>query len=184
MPAAIATAIISAVLAFYSTQQDSHAHHVRYHHPKAISAAVSTQLFTVEHAVDGDTLALSNGERVRLIGVDTPESAVNPKLYRDAKRSGRNAKTILSTGAQAKLFTKKLCEGRKVRLETDTVLRDKYGRILAYVFLDDQTFVNAELVRSGYAHVYTISPNVKYKDYFLGLEREARENRKGFWGKG
>lgn len=141
----------------------------------------NAQFYTVERAVDGDTLKLTNGERVRMIGVDTPESGSNPKLYRDMKKTGKDAQTILAMGAQAKAFTKKMVEGRRIRLVTDATPRDKYGRLLAYVYMEDNTFVNAELIRAGYAQVYTIAPNVKYAKFFRQLETEARENRRGLW---
>lgn len=148
----------------------------------ALSDQPNQEFYTVQRAVDGDTLKLSNGERVRLIGIDTPESGYNPKLYRDAKRAKQDVKTILAQGLQAKEFTKKLCEGKKVRLEMDVQSQDKYSRLLAYVYLiEDGTFVNAEIVKAGYAQVYTIPPNVKYQDLFLKLQKEARENKRGLW---
>lgn len=173
-----AAAVISYVISNYTHHSD-----ITIVNPEpAVSASVSnSQFYIVQRAVDGDTLALSNGEKVRLIGVDTPESASNPKLYRDVKKTGKDAQTILAMGAQAKAYTKKLCEGQRVRLVTDVTPRDKYGRLLAYVYKEDNTFVNAELIRSGYAQVYTIPPNVKYAKFFRQLETEARENRRGLW---
>ena len=137
--------------------------------------------FTVQRVIDGDTFKLTNGERVRLIGVDTPESKLNEKLKRDAKRTKQNAKTILALGLRSKEFSKKLLEGKRVRLEFDIQPRDRYGRLLAYVYLENGTFVNAELLKEGYAQIMTIPPNVKYKDLFLKLQREARENQRGHW---
>jgi micrococcal nuclease len=71
-------------------------------------------------------------------------------------------------------------EGKEVRLEFDAQWRDKYRRLLAYVYLGD-TMLNAELVRQGYAQVATFPPNVKYQELFLKLQREAREDRRGLW---
>ena len=84
-------------------------------------------------------------------------------------------------GKEASSFTRKLVEGKKVRLEFDIERHDRYGRLLAYVYLEDGTFVNGRIVEEGYAQVMTIAPNVKYAQTFLRLEREAREKSKGFW---
>jgi len=135
----------------------------------------------VKRAVDGDTLVLENGERVRLIGIDTPEMHESNKLYRDAQRTKQDISTIQKLGRRAYEFTKNLVEGKRVSLEFDVEKRDKYGRLLAYVYLKDGTFLNAEIVKQGYASLMTIPPNVKYADLFLKLYREARENRRGLW---
>ncbi len=135
----------------------------------------------VTRAVDGDTLKLENGERVRLIGIDTPEMHESSKLDRDAQRSGQDVAVIKQLGRQSYEFTKKLVEGKRVRLEFDVERFDKYKRILAYVYLSDGTFVNAEIVKQGYASLMTYPPNVKYADLFQKLYREARENRRGLW---
>ena len=136
----------------------------------------------VKRVVDGDTLKLENGEYVRLLGIDTPEMHESAKLYRDARRSGQSVEAIKQMGRQAYEITKQLAEGKRVRLEFDKEKYDKYNRILAYVYLPDGSFLNALIVEEGYATVMTYPPNVKYADYFLKLERLAREERKGLWG--
>ena len=136
----------------------------------------------VTRAVDGDTLKLENGERVRLIGIDTPEMHESNKLYRDSQKTNMDIDTIKALGRKSYLFTKDLVEGKRVRLEFDLEKRDKYKRLLAYVYLKDATFVNAEIVKQGYASLMTYPPNVKYADEFLKLYREARENKRGLWG--
>lgn len=135
----------------------------------------------VERAVDGDTLKLSNGDKVRLIGIDTPEMHESEKLYRDSRKSGQDARTIQALGRKAYAFTRSLVEGKTVRLEFDVEKRDKYKRLLAYVYLSDGTFVNAEIVKQGYASLMTYPPNVKHADEFLQLYRQARENKIGLW---
>jgi len=135
----------------------------------------------VTRAVDGDTLLLENNERVRLIGIDTPEMHDSGKLSRDTQRSGQDAAAIKQLGRQSYEFTKKLVEGQRVRLEFDVDKTDKYNRLLAYVYLRDGTFVNAEIVKQGYASLLTIPPNVKYADLFQKLYRQARENKRGLW---
>lgn len=139
--------------------------------------------FYVERAVDGDTLKLSGGERVRLIGVDTPEIHESQKLERDIARSRKDAAAILAMGREAAAFTRALVQGKKVKMEYDVKKRDRYGRTLGYVYLEDGTFVNAKILEEGYGQVLTIPPNVKYADYFLKLQRQAREAGKGLWKK-
>ena len=132
-------------------------------HPPAPEAAFVTR------AVDGDTVVLTGGERVRYIGVDTPE------LHHPHK-------PVQAYAREAMEFNRRLVENKQVRLEYDVDRRDKYGRLLAYVYLPEGTFVNAELVCQGYAHTLTIPPNVKFAKLFLQCQKEARENRRGLWG--
>lgn len=115
----------------------------------------------------GDTIELEDGERVRYIGIDTPETK-------------HPYKPVEPFGKEAAAFNDSLVNGKTVRLETDIQVRDKYRRILAYVWVDT-IFVNAELVRQGYAQVATYPPNVKYQDLFLELQAEAREAGRGLW---
>lgn len=135
----------------------------------------------VTRAVDGDTLVLENRERVRLIGIDTPETHICNRLYWQAQRSKADIQTIMTLGRKASEFTRNLVEGRCVRLEFDIERYDKYGRLLAYVYLRDGTFVNARIVKAGYASLLSIPPNVKYVDLFRALYQEARENNRGLW---
>ncbi|MBS3906950.1 MAG: thermonuclease family protein [Syntrophaceae bacterium] len=121
----------------------------------------------VKRVIDGDTLMLSNGQKVRLIGVDTPETK-HPK------------KSVQHFGKEAYLFTQKMVEGKEVRLEYDWREKDKYGRPLAYVYLMDGTFLNAEIIKQGYGFAYTKFP-FKYLEEFRRYEKEARENGKGLW---
>ncbi len=142
---------------------------------------------TVVRVMDGDTFhcRLSSGEnvRVRLIGVDTPESSDNPKARRDAGRSGQSLEEIIKMGRASAEFTKRLLpRGETVYLEFDAQKTDRYGRLLAYVWLRDGRMLNELLLREGYAMVYTIPPNVKYQKRFLQAQREAREKRRGLWG--
>jgi len=136
----------------------------------------------VKRVVDGDTLLLENNQRVRLIGIDTPEIHESSKLTRDSKRSGQDAVTIKQMGQRAYKFTQGLVEGKRVKLEFDVERFDRYKRILAYVYLADGTFVNAKIVEEGYASLLTYAPNVRYADLFLKLYQQARDNRRGLWG--
>jgi len=125
------------------------------------------ETFKVKRVIDGDTLLLTNGERVRLIGVDTPETK-HPQ------------KPVQYFGKEAYLFTKRMVEGKEVRLEYDWQRKDRYGRLLAYVYLMDGTFLNAEIIKQGYGFAYTKYP-FKYLEEFRKYEREARESKRGLW---
>ena len=125
------------------------------------------EIYKVKRVIDGDTLLLVNGERVRLIGVDTPETK-HPQ------------KPVQYFGKEAYLFTRQMIDGKEARFEFEKQKRDRYGRLLAYVYLSDGTFLNAEIIKQGYGFAYTRFP-FKYKEEFRRYEREARENRKGLW---
>jgi micrococcal nuclease len=131
--------------------------------------------------IDGDTIKIATGENVRLIGVDTPESRRNKKLYRDADRSKEDVDAIIAMGKESAKFTTGLVLGKDVRLEFDVQKQDRYGRLLAYVYLEDGAFVNAEIIKQGYGSPMTVPPNVKHADLFRQLYQEARENKKGLW---
>jgi micrococcal nuclease len=124
----------------------------------------------VVRIVDGDTIHVRVGtrvERVRYIGVNTPE-VHHPR--KGEEPGGREAAAV----------NRALVAAREVRLETDVQTRDRYGRLLAYVWVGE-TMINAELVRRGYAQVMTIPPNVRHQRLFLGLQREARDAGRGLW---
>jgi micrococcal nuclease len=125
---------------------------------------------TVVRVVDGDTIHVQLADRVekiRYIGVNTPEIH-HPT--RGEEPGGREAAAV----------NRRLVGGRHVRVELDVRTRDRYGRLLAYVWVGD-TMVNAELVRQGYAQVMTVPPNVRYQDLFVKLQREARDAGRGLW---
>lgn len=133
---------------------------------------ISSELYKVVRVVDGDTIIIDykgTEERVRLIGVDTPES-VHPDKEKNTE-----------FGTTASNFSKELLTDKYVKIELDVQERDQYGRILAYVYLDD-IMVNKILLQEGYAKVATYPPNVKYVDDFTAIQEEARNNKKGLWG--
>lgn len=132
----------------------------------------ASEYCTVEIVVDGDTVDLDGEERVRLIGVDTPE------LH-------HSEKPVMYLAKESYKFLKNLCLGKKVRLEYEEVNahhrhKDKYGRTLAYLYLEDGTFINAEIIKQGYGFCYTKYP-FKYMDKFRLYQREARQDSKGLW---
>ena len=130
--------------------------------------------YRIRWVVDGDTVVVDlNGTDtyIRLIGIDTPESV------------SYNVSENTEEGKIASDFTKKLLRKQKVYLEYDKDTKDKYGRTLAYVFLEDKaTMANREILRAGMAKVYSFPPNVKYESEFLKIQNEARINQTGLWG--
>lgn len=125
---------------------------------------------TCARVIDGDTIELDRGERVRYVGIDTPETK-HPR------------KPVQRMGKEASEANRLLVEGKRVGLEFDVERTDKYGRTLAYVYVGG-VMVNERLVKAGYAQVSTYPPNVKYVDRFLAAQREAREEDRGLWGDG
>jgi len=135
----------------------------------------SHEYFKVVKVVDGDTFWIDDGtekgKKVRLIGVDAPETR---KSFR---------KVVGHYAQESKIFLTDLLLGKKVRMEYDVDRTDRFGRTLAYVYLEDGTFVNAELLKQGYAMVLTVPPNVRFADDFVNLQAEARNNERGLWRK-
>lgn len=134
---------------------------------------------------DGDTLrvALASGTvRVRLIGIDAPETSRGDRAARQGAQVGKDTTTIVRLGRRAKAAAERLAAPwTPVRVETDVQSYDRYGRLLAYVFLPDGRMVNEELVRQGWAMVLTIPPNVRYVDRFVRAQQDARQHRRGLW---
>jgi micrococcal nuclease len=115
----------------------------------------------VIQVIDGDTIAIEGGYHVRYIGIDAPEK--DEFCYLEAKQ-----------------VNERLVAGKKVRLEKDISDEDRYGRLLRYVYVDD-TFVNAEMARLGYAWAEAYPPDIKYQVYLEAMEKEARQIKRGIW---
>ena len=149
------------------------------------SSLHAQQTTTVVRVVDGDTLKVrywGKEESIRLIGIDTPESRVNKKTKKDAKRSGQDIKTIIEMGKRATEYVESLVKaGDLITIEFDVQQKDRYGRLLGYVYLSNGKMLNEEIVKAGYANVMTIPPTVKYKDRFLRAFKQARESKRGLW---
>lgn len=129
-------------------------------------------LVYVTKVIDGDTFWVQDGTenfKVRLIGIDAPET----------RNSRHKEKGFFAQ--EAKAYVQKLTEKKWVKLETDVRQKDRYQRVLAYVYLEDDTFLNADLLQGGYAVVDTHPPNVKYVDLFIELQRVARGQQVGLW---
>jgi micrococcal nuclease len=141
-------------------------------HGRGGSESTSFGSARVVRVVDGDTIRVrldGRTERVRYIGVDTPESV----------KPGTPVQCFAKRAAAANAA---LVAGRSVRLVGDVEQRDRYGRLLAYVYREpDGAFVNAELVRDGYARTLTIAPNVAHARQFAELARAARRSGRGLW---
>lgn len=134
-------------------------------------SGVAGEKAMVIKVIDGDTIELDNEEKVRYIGIDTPET-VDP--WRGVGCFGKEASDI----------NKSLVADKRVILVKDVSNRDKYGRLLRYVYLEEgNILVNEYLVKQGFAKAYTYPPDVKFSDLFIQAEKEARENKRGLWGK-
>jgi endonuclease YncB( thermonuclease family) len=130
------------------------------------TASTDGRTAQVERVTDGDTVRLVGLGRVRLIGIDTPEVFGGVECY----------------GREASAFVKRLLPpGRRVRYRVGVEPRDRYGRLLAYVWLEDGRFLNLLLADEGYALPLTIPPNVDYADRFVAAARRARERKRGLW---
>lgn len=126
----------------------------------------------VTKVIDGDTFWVNNGSekfKVRFIGIDAPETR-NSR----GKLKGPYAK-------EAREYVQQLTENKWVKLELDVQKKDRYKRLLAYIYLLDGTFLNADLVKGGFAVVDTYPPNVKHTALFVKLQHQARESKKGVW---
>lgn len=132
------------------------------------AAAEADKWYNVKWVDDGDTIVLMDGRHVRYIGINSPEIE-----HKDQKAE--------PYGYEAKKFNKTLVLSKRVRLEFDTQKYDRYGRLLAYVFLNDGTFVNAKMIEEGCAHCLYIKPNTKYHERMLQSQREAMSAKKGIW---
>lgn len=137
--------------------------------PSVKTRATMTGTNYVERVIDGDTFELATGEVVRLIGVDAPES-VKP------------GEVVQCFGHEASLFLKELVEHHEIRLERDTSERDRYGRLLRYVYLGDD-FVNETLVREGYARAKAYRPDIAKQEIFTEAQEKARAEGRGLWDK-
>ena len=147
-----------------------------------LNTSLFAETYLCTRVVDGDTIVVEKIGKIRLIGVDTPETK-HPR------------KPVEYFGKEASNFTKKMVEGKRVRIEYDWQKKDKYRRTLAYVYImtndvrdmpefknraSIELMLNAELIKQGYGHAYTKYP-FKYLEQFRKYEKEARENKRGLW---
>lgn len=147
----------------------------RIHIPKTVTQSIKTEpgYYKVTYVSDGDTFTVNmdgREEKVRLIGVDTPET-VKPNSPTECY------------GKVASDFAKSILANQTVRLEADPINqnRDRYGRLLRYAYLSDGTLINAELIKQGYGFAYLSFPFSKSEEFRI-LQTEARKSENGVWG--
>ena len=142
--------------------------------------------YLVTKVFDGDTFEAEidgKKEKVRMLGIDTPEKWESDKFDRDSERTGKDKETIKKLGSLSTDYTSGLISGKQVVLipENKGDDKDKYGRLLRYVYLEDGTFVNLKIIEDGYANAYR-KFNVSKQNEFIRAEKDARENKRGLWG--
>lgn len=140
----------------------------------------------VANVVDGDTIRIRRpgrrSELVRLIGLDAPEKRLNARAEGSARRNHVDVRKILFLGEKASNYLRdRLPKGSVIMLEYDVEHRDRYGRLLAYVYLPDKTCLNKAILAAGYAHLLTVPPNIRHSEMFRAAYREAREAGAGLW---
>lgn len=175
----ILTLLLGALMSSYISSHSSSSALVQTHaaEPSPYVRSVFDKMAIVAEVIDGDTLRLNTGEKVRLIGMDTPEIH-HPK------------KPVQCFGEEAKNITKNLVEGKSVRLEKDVSNKDKYGRLLRFVYVENsaktnlasgEIFLNEYLLKEGYARILTVPPDVSMVELFRTLQNQAMHNKKGLW---
>ncbi len=125
--------------------------------------------YYVKKVIDGDTIELESGEKVRFIGINTPETN-SPQKKNEC------------FGREAKEYTKDLLEGEWITLQRDVSETDRFGRLLRYVYLKNE-LVNDKLVKQGYAYASSYPPDIHFQDVFSSSQNYARENNLGLWNK-
>jgi micrococcal nuclease len=138
---------------------------------------------TIVRWTDGDTAVLatpSGVERVRLIGIDAPEASPSERARGQARRLNTSLWNVVRLGLQARDYAQQLAPpSTRVFVETDVQARDRYGRLLAYLWLPDGRLLQEEILRAGRASLLTIPPNVKHTERLLNAWREARKSGRG-----
>lgn len=154
---------------FFSTRGLAPVKEIQTPTPSLASQVAKPQKAHVARVIDGDTIEIEGGKKIRYIGIDTPETK-HPQ------------KGMECYGEEAYLKNKELVEGRDIEIEKDVSETDKFGRLLRYIYVDN-IFVNEYLVKEGFASVSTFPPDIKYVDLFLKAQTEAREKNLGLWNK-
>jgi micrococcal nuclease len=135
---------------------------------KSLLTPQAVETVLVHHVIDGDTIVLEDGRHVRYIGINSPEITT-------PKKKGEGF------GKEAQEFNRSLVNGKKVRLVFDEETTDQYNRVLAYVYLEDGTFINGRMVEQGYAYCLYDKKNNREAEGLLELQRKAMTGRKGIW---
>ena len=132
------------------------------------NTAVKQKWISVKWVCDGDTIVLGDGQHVRYIGINAPEVA----------HDNYKAEAF---GYAAKKYNQSIVQSKKVRLEFDKEKYDRYGRLLAYIYLSDGTFINKKMIEKGFAYLLPRSPNLKYEKMLLQTQRDAMSAKRGMW---
>ena len=135
----------------------------------------------VDGVISADTLRLQSGEKVKLIGVDTPHSKFTPGFTLYLRITGEKTDKLVRIFDQASKFVKELTLGKYVRLEFDKNKSAKNEGLLAYAYLSDGKMLNAEIIKEGYSRVLEVPPNLKHMGELYDAEREAKEAKRGLW---
>lgn len=157
-----------------------------------VSCSRESNVFKITHVVDGNSMVLDNGERIRLIGVDTPEEYIVSKLEehdffarakeKDAKRFDKIKEDIKSMAIKANEFSKGLCEDKIIRVEYDRTKRDRYGRLFAYIYLPNGKLLNEEIILQGYGFYGDKYPfKQELMDRFKEAQSKAKSEQRGLW---
>lgn len=156
--------VLTACSANRTSGENSYMQDIYQDYPELIGHDYSVE--RVKRVIDGDTFETFSGNKVRLIGVNTPESIGKADFY----------------GREASRYSRDRLQDKTVYLFADVGDKDKYGRVLRYVFIDNESIMyNESLLVEGYANVMTVPPNVLYAEKFVQSAREARENNRGLW---
>jgi micrococcal nuclease len=142
--------------------------------------------YTLLKVIDGDTILVNDGnkQKLRLIGIDTPEPWFEEKTGKDARRAGVSIESMKKLGRLATEFVRSYLSvyyGEKITVELGAERYDKYGRLLGYLWLPNGKMLNREILRAGYARIMSIPPNTKYYREFLQLEKKAHHSHLGIW---
>jgi micrococcal nuclease len=140
----------------------------------------------IVHVVDGDTVVVivaGKKEHLRLIGIDTPESRPNRRADLQADRNHTDRATIIKLGNEASNYARTLMpKGSTIQVEYDVERRDRYNRLLGYLWSKSGKMINEEILRAGYAYPLPVAPNLKYRGRLSAAFADSRSNKRGLWG--
>ena len=170
--------VIAFLSGYFSNDLRSTPHSVPHEqiHPVSLEAVVT-------RVVDGDTVVLESGQRVRLIGVDAPELFDGEKLDRLSRKLKMAKGTLVGLGERSKSFLVQFVQGKPVRLEFDHELCDAFGRTLAYLYLKvgtQEVLVNQQIIADGFATTFR-KYSFRHMSQFLQIENKAKQENKGLW---
>jgi len=157
------------IFKWYDSEGNTHFSDQPHQGAKTLKIDPGYSFVKVKKVYDGDTILLTNGNKIRLLGINTPEVE---SRYKSASEAG---------GEAAKQWLKKLLLKKKVRIERDVEKHDKYSRVLAHVFTEDKQHINLELVKKGFASVNIHPPNIKYTDELVDAQNQAEQAQLGIW---